>query len=95
MVSGIVCKYPSLRSLSKTLTYYKDNMPYNDALNIIGEIRNTDSVSADFIKVVATFYDGTNSTLGSDFTYTDPNDLDPGQSAPFEMNAGIFQEPAS
>lgn len=66
-------------------------MPYNDALNIIGEIRNTDSVSADFIKVVATFYDGTNSTLGSDFTYTDPNDLDPGQSAPFEMNAGIFR----
>jgi hypothetical protein len=70
----------------------KDSSLGNDVLNIIGEIRNTDSVSADFVEIIATFYDATNSTLGSDFTFTDPSDLDPGQSAPFEMNAGIFKD---
>lgn len=69
----------------------EDRMLDNDVLNIVGEIRNTDSVSADFVEVIATFYDATNSTLGSDNTFTDPTDLDPGQSAPFEMNAGLFK----
>src|SRR5918993_162743 len=47
----------------------EDRMLDNDVLNIVGEIRNTDSVSADFVEVIATFYDATNSTLGSDNTF--------------------------
>ena len=61
-----------------------------ETLNIIGEIRNNDTDSADFVKLTATFYDANNKTLGSDSAYTDPTTLEPGQSGPFKMDAGIF-----
>lgn len=58
-------------------------------MNIDGEIQNTGMESLDFVRVTATFYDATSSILGSDFTYTEPYTLEPGQTAPFELTVGF------
>jgi hypothetical protein len=61
-------------------------------MDINGEIQNNGIQSIDFVKVTATFYDQSNSILGSDFTYTRPTTLEPGQSAPFKVTAGFGDE---
>lgn len=38
-----------------------------------------------FVKIIATFYDSNNNVVGTDFTYTSPSTLQPGQKAPFDM----------
>jgi hypothetical protein len=53
-----------------------------ETMDINGEIQNTGTESLDFVKVTATFYDASNSILGSDFAYTEPYTLEPRQSAP-------------
>jgi hypothetical protein len=37
-----------------------------------------------FVKIIATFYDS-NNNVRTDFTYTSPSTLQPGQKAPFDM----------
>jgi hypothetical protein len=66
-----------------------DEILDDPTMDINGEIQNNSTESLDFVKVTATFYDTTNSVIGSDFTYTDPYTLEPGQSAPFELTAGF------
>ena len=61
-----------------------------ETLNIDGEIKNNDTDAANFVKITATFYDANNKTLGSEMAFTDPTTLDPGQSAPFKMSAGVL-----
>jgi hypothetical protein len=58
-------------------------------MDLDGEIQNNGTVSLDFVKATATFYDATNSILGSDFAYTEPTTLEPGQTAPFKITAGF------
>jgi hypothetical protein len=58
-------------------------------MDIDGEIENNGTEPLDFVKVTATFYDATNSILGSDFAYTEPTTLEPGQTAPFKITAGF------
>ena len=58
-------------------------------MNIDGEIENNGTKSLDFVEVTATFYDATNSILGSDHTFTQPTTLEPGQTAPFKLTAGF------
>jgi hypothetical protein len=60
-----------------------------ETLDINSEIQNNGTEPLDFVRVTATFYDANNSILGSDFTYTEPDTLDPGQSAPFKLNVGL------
>ena len=71
-------------------SFDKDNLLDNEVLNIIGEIKNNDTETADFVKLTATFYDANNRTLGSEVAFTDPTTLEPGQSGPFKMAAGIL-----
>lgn len=66
-----------------------DEIIDDPTMDINGEIQNNGSESIDFVKVTATFYDATGSVIGSDFTYTDPDTLEPGQSAPFKLTAGF------
>jgi hypothetical protein len=54
-------------------------------LHIVGEIINESNKPLTFVKVTATFYDSNNSVVGTDFTYTSPSTLQPGQKAPFDM----------
>jgi len=54
-------------------------------LHVVGEVENGLSRSIDFLKVTGTFYDASNKVIGTDFTYTDPNSLEAGETAPFDM----------
>lgn len=54
-------------------------------LHIVGEVINESYEPMRFVKVTATFYDANNSVIGTDFAYTDPSTLQPGQRAPFDM----------
>jgi hypothetical protein len=58
-------------------------------MNINGEFQNSGAQSLDFVKATATFYEMNNQVIGSDFTYTKPDTLEPGQSAPFKLTAGF------
>jgi hypothetical protein len=66
-----------------------DEILDDPTMDIDGEIQNTGTETLDFVQVTATFYDQSNSILGSDFTYTEPYTLEPGQTAPFKISAGF------
>lgn len=51
----------------------------------IGQVKNNVSDNVKFVKVIATFYDGTGDMIGSVYAYTQPRDLQPNMKAPFEM----------
>jgi hypothetical protein len=62
-----------------------------DALNdivITGEIKNRGSSTANFVELIATFYNINNQTVGNENTFTKPSTLQPGQAAPFTMYLG-------
>lgn len=58
-------------------------------LSLNGEIKNNGTETAEFVQITATFYNEHNVTLGSDFAYTNPTSIDPGQSAPYKMDIGF------
>lgn len=61
---------------------------YNDERfgdEIVGEILNNGSITAEFAKVSVSFYDENGAILGSEFTYADPSTLSPGQRAAFTI----------
>jgi hypothetical protein len=53
--------------------------------HIAGEVTNQGSQKATFVKVSGAFYNSSKAVIAADFTYTDPKDLEPGQTAPFEI----------
>ena len=54
-------------------------------LHVVGEIENNTPANIQFVKVTGTFYDSSNQVVATDFTYTNPSDIGPGQKAPFEL----------
>ena len=64
------------------------NSSYVDAvgyMHVVGEIKNIADGDATYVKVIATFYNSTGHVVATDFTYSDPSNLSPGQKAPFEI----------
>lgn len=55
---------------------------------IIGEIENIGEISATFVKVITTFYDSSDGLIGSAYSYSDPIDLEPGQTGTFRVYLG-------
>ena len=53
--------------------------------HIVGEVQNILYEPANFVKVTASFYNRFNQIIGTQSGYTDPNDLYPGQRAPFTI----------
>ena len=53
--------------------------------HIAGEVTNQGSQKATFVKVSGAFYNSSKAVIAVDFIYTDPKDLEPGQTAPFEI----------
>jgi hypothetical protein len=51
----------------------------------VGEVTNQGNQKAMFVKVSGAFYNSSNTVVAADFTFTDPKDLEPGQTAPFEI----------
>ncbi|MFI5406368.1 MAG: hypothetical protein ACHQ1D_07635 [Nitrososphaerales archaeon] len=41
--------------------------------------------TADFVKIIATFYDNNNNVVGTESTYTDPYTIAAGNTAPFDL----------
>ena len=54
-------------------------------LHVVGEIKNIATGPANFVEVIATFYDSTGKVVASDFTYSNPSDLNGSQTASFEL----------
>jgi hypothetical protein len=54
---------------------------------IIGEVQNYGTSTIEFVKVVVTFYDASNTVIGTDFTYTEIDELSPNQKSPFEASS--------
>jgi hypothetical protein len=54
-------------------------------LHIVGEVINESFQPLRFVQIIATFYDSNNSVIGTDFTFTSPSTIQPGQRAPFDM----------
>jgi hypothetical protein len=66
--------------------------------HVVGEVTNQGNQKATYVKVSGAFYNSSNTVVAADFTYTDPKDLEPGQTAPFEIivtHAGTASKIAS
>jgi hypothetical protein len=75
------------QALPASLKLSVDNSHLHDigAYHIVGEVTNQGSQKATFVKVSAAFYNSSDIVVAADFTYSDPKDLEPGQTAPFEI----------
>ena len=68
--------------------YITTTSMHKDVLNdivITGEIKNRGTNTANFVELIATFYNINNQTVGNENTFTNPSALQPGQAAPFTM----------
>ncbi len=72
--------YPLPSILSQSA--YTDSI---GSVHIVGEVINQSPVTAKFVKIIVTFYNAYNQVIGTDFTFTQPSDLAPGQRAPFDI----------
>jgi len=52
---------------------------------IVGEVLNNGSITAEYVKVSASFYDQNGAIIGSEFTYAEPSTIRPGDRAAFTM----------
>lgn len=61
-----------------------DNLGYHE---IVGEVKNKGVSASSYVKVVCTYYNVKGEVIGTDFTFTDPSDIDAGDRAPFELSS--------
>jgi hypothetical protein len=64
---------------------FNDNDQTLPQYHIVGEVQNNGQQTAKFVEVSATLYDSNNKVIGTEFIFTKPRDIDPGQKAPFEI----------
>lgn len=70
-----------------------DDMGY---YKIVGEVENTSNMPAEFVEIIATYYDSSGDVIGTDFTYTAIDVVEAGDTAPFELSSYPREiEPAS
>jgi DNA-binding beta-propeller fold protein YncE len=67
----------------------KDKIFKDTIYDIVGEIKNTSDEEVTFVKIIATFYDDNGIVIGTDFTYTDPSDINPSRTAPYTLSIGF------
>jgi hypothetical protein len=82
---------PKKLELSKP-NIFQDDIGYT---HIVGEVTNTGSETANFVKVIASFYNTQGELVGNSFTYTEFSDIYPGQKSSFEISENYFSEPPS
>lgn len=95
---------------SLSISYYgTSSIPYRDLqvqgvttstiygyYHVLGEVKNIGSSPTTFTEVIITFYDADGKVIGATFTFTDPYDLSPGQTAPFDASSYPLEiQPAS
>ena len=61
---------------------YVDSVGY---FHVVGKVENSTPSTAEFVQITGTFYDINNAVVGNQFTYTNPPDISPGATAPFNL----------
>ncbi len=61
--------------------------PYLGYHQIVGEVKNNGARKASFVKVVVTYYDSAGKAMGKSYSYTNPQDITNGDTAPFEISS--------
>ena len=61
-----------------------DSLGYH---KIVGEVKNNADKEADFVQIVGTYYDSAGKVIGASYTFTNPEDLGVGDTAPFELSS--------
>jgi hypothetical protein len=78
--------YP-LQVLNQT-TYF-DSL---DAFHVVGEIQNQYNEQRTYVKALVTLYDQNHTVIGVAFSYTNPYDLNPGQTASFDVDVYFYKD---
>jgi hypothetical protein len=84
-ISSITSEISQEKSANLKLNFgdsYYDSINY---AHIVGEVTNNGPGVSKFTEVSGTFYDDQNKTVATGYTYTDPPDLQPGQSTSFDI----------
>jgi len=71
-----------LQILSHTAVF--DSLGYH---KIVGEVKNDGNRKSTYVKIVVSYYDSTGKVIGKSFTFTDPTDIDVGDTAPFSISS--------
>jgi len=61
-------------------------------MHVLGEIKNTGSLTARFTKAIATFYDANGTVVGEASSYTEPSDINSNQTAAFDIELIYTQQ---
>jgi hypothetical protein len=69
-------------------TWYFDSY---DAFHVVGEIRNQYGEQRTFVKAFVTMYDINGKVIGADYTYANPDALNPGQTASFDTDVYFWR----
>jgi len=59
-------------------------------LHIQGEVQNTGTTPAEFVKLIVTLYDANGNVVGMDFSYTELDTIPAGGSSPFETGTDHY-----
>jgi len=62
-----------------------------DDYHVAGEIKNQYADKRTYIQAFVTLYDASGEVIGVDYTYTNPYDLDPGQTASFDCDVCFWK----
>jgi len=66
----------------RTNSSYTDGLGY---LHIVGEVENKGQLTAEWVKVVSTYYNEQDTVIGTSYAYADPKTISPGGMSPFEV----------
>jgi hypothetical protein len=61
-------------------------------MHVLGEIKNTGSLTARFTKAIATIYDANGTVVGEASSYTEPSDINSNQTAAFDIELTYTQQ---
>jgi len=73
---------PVALELTNIETYFDSG----DAFHTRGNVRNQTGENREFSRVFVTLYDSADTVIGTDYQYTNPTDLAPGQQVLFDVN---------
>lgn len=74
--------FKGLVILSHTASF--DELGYHQ---VVGEVRNNGDRKSTYVKVICTYYGLLGMVIGKSFTFTDPNEIDVGETAPFKLSS--------
>jgi len=80
-------RQPYVLELLSSSSYFDSH----DAYHVVGEIRNQYAEQRTFVKAYVTLYDAQGAVIGVDYAYTNPDALNPGQTASFDVEVYFWK----